>query len=225
MKLYLNPVAAYSRPLVLFVEGSGIDAELVNVDVFGGACQSDAFIKMNPNKQIPVLEDDGFWLTECAAILRYLANKTDSPTYPKDLRHRAKVDEALDWFNTGFARDFQYNFVYPQILPNQRRPSEEVNRATIAWGREKARDWMTILDTQWLGKGNTYLTGNDLTIADYFASGGIHVGELIGEDFASYPNVARWLQTMKTLPGWQSVDYHANGLVEAMKGPDYVTLG
>jgi glutathione S-transferase len=224
MKLYLKPVAAYSRPLVLFVAGNGVDAELVDVDVFGGACQSDAFIKMNPNKQIPVLEDDGFWLTECAAILRYLANKTDSPTYPKELRHRAKVDEAIDWFNTGFARDFQYNFVYPQILPNQRRPSEEANRATIAWGREKARDWLTILDSQWLGQGDPYLTGNDLTIADYFASGGIHVGELIGEDFASYPNVARWLQTMKTLPGWQSVDYDANGLVAAMKGPDYVTL-
>ena len=102
MKIYLNPVAAFSRPIVLFIKGNNVDAELVNVDVFGGACQSEDFIKMNPNKQIPVLEDDGFWLTECAAILRYLANKTDSPTYPKDLRHRAKVDELI----TGSIRVF-----------------------------------------------------------------------------------------------------------------------
>ncbi len=224
MKLYLNPVAAFSRPLVLFVKGNDVDAELANVDVFGGACQREEFIKMNPNKQIPVLEDEGFWLTECAAILRYMANKIDLPTYPKKLQHRAKVDEAIDWFNTGFSRDFQYNFIYPQILPNQRRPSKEFNNATIAWGREKARDWMNILNTHWLGTENKYLTGNDITIADYFASGGIHVGELIGEDFAGYPNVARWLQTMKALPGWETVDYHVNGLVEAMKGPDYMTL-
>lgn len=224
MKLYLNPVAAFSRPLVLFVKGNDVDAEFVNVDVFGGACQSEEFIKMNPSKQIPVLEDDGFRLTECAAILRYLANKTDSPTYPKDLRHRAKVDEALDWFSTGFSRDFQYNFVYPQIMPNARRPSNEVNEATIAWGREKAREWMNILNTQWLAKSNIYLLGNDITIADYFASGILHIAELIGEDFSSYPNVARWLQTMKALPGWETVDYRVNGLVEAMKGSDYVTL-
>jgi glutathione S-transferase len=216
-------VAAFSRPLVLFVEGNDVAAELINVDIFGGECRTEAFIKMNPNKQIPVLEDDGFWLTECTAILRYMANKTESPTYPKDLPQRARVDEALDWFNTGFSRDFQYNFIYPQVLTDHRRPAE-VNAGTIAWGRDKARNWMRLLDSHWLGRNNRYLTGNDITIADYFATGGLLVGELIGVDFGRYPNVERWLQNMKTLPGWQSVDYAANGLVEAMKGPEYVML-
>jgi hypothetical protein len=45
MKLYLNPIAAFSRPLVLFVKGNNVDAELVNVDIFGGECQTEAFIK------------------------------------------------------------------------------------------------------------------------------------------------------------------------------------
>ena len=47
---------------------------------------------------------------------------------------------------------------------------------------------------------------------------------MIGVDFSAYPNVARWLKNMKKLPGWKAVDYEANGFVEAMKGPEYVTL-
>ena len=200
MKLYANPVAAFSRPIVLFLERGEIPVDIVNVDVFGGECKGEEFARRNPSKQIPVLEDDGLVLTECSAILKYLADKA------------------------GFVRDYSYGFVYPQILPDHKRPTDAANKSAVEWGRDKARRWMEILDSKWLGDGRTYLCGDEITIADYFAAGPIHVGELIGIDFSAYPNVARWLANMKTQPGWKSVDYEANGLVEAMKGPDYVTL-
>ena len=222
MKLHANSIAAFSRPVVLFIEANDLDVELVHVDIFGGECQSEAFARMNPSRQIPVLEDDGFILTECASILRYLASKFDSPAYPKDLRQRARVDEAMDWMNTGFSRDFQYNFIYPQILDNHKRPSSEVHQGTVMWGQEQSRKWMQVLENKWLA--TPYFCGDRITIADYFATGGLLVGELIELDLGQYPNVARWLQGMKNLPGWSKVDYAANGLVDAMRGPDYVGL-
>jgi glutathione S-transferase len=36
-----------------------------------------------------MLDDDGFRLTESSAILKYLADKYDLPSYPKDLKKRA----------------------------------------------------------------------------------------------------------------------------------------
>ena len=224
MKLYANPLAAFSRPLMLFLERGEVPVEIVNVDVFGGECKGEEFTRLNPSKQIPVLEDGDLRLTESSAILKYLADTANSPTYPKDLKKRAKVNEAMDWFNTGFVRDYSYGFVYPQILPDHKRPSDAANKSTVAWGRDKARQWMEIFNSKWLGDGKPYICGDELTIADYFAAGPILVGDLIGIDFSPYPNVARWLAEMKKLPGWQAVDYEANGLVEAMKGPDYVTL-
>ena len=41
---------------------------------------------------VPMLDDDGFKLTESSAILKYLAEKFDLPEYPKDLKARADKD-------------------------------------------------------------------------------------------------------------------------------------
>ena len=87
---------------------------------------------------MPVLEDGDFRLTESSAILKYLADKVDSPAYPKDLQKRARVNEMMDWLNTGFYRDFGYGLVYPQIFPHHKRRSDEAQAAAVEWGKHKA---------------------------------------------------------------------------------------
>jgi glutathione S-transferase len=82
-----------------------------------------------------MLEDD-FRLTESSAILKYLADKTGSPAYPSDPRQRARVNEMMDWFNTGLYRELGYGFIYPQVFPYYRRATDELQAGTIAWGRK-----------------------------------------------------------------------------------------
>jgi len=82
------------------------------------------FVAMNPNSRVPVIDDDGFILTESSAIMKYLADKFDLPAYPKGLKERARVNEMMDWFNTGLYRDFGYGFIYCQVFPNQKREGE-----------------------------------------------------------------------------------------------------
>ena len=84
-----------------------------------------------------MLEDGDFRLTESSAILKYLADKVDSPAYPKDLKKRARVNEMMDWLNTGFYRDFGYGLVYPQIFPHHKRPSDEAQAADDRSGARK----------------------------------------------------------------------------------------
>ena len=107
MKLYMHPVSNASRPVLLFIAEQKIPVETQVVDLMKGEHYSDWYTAINPSRQVPTLDDDGFILTECSAILKYLASKIDSPTYPtKDLKKRAKVDEMMDWFNTGFSIPF-----------------------------------------------------------------------------------------------------------------------
>lgn len=224
MKLYIHKVAVFSRPITLFVAESNIDVEMISVEVFEGKCKEEAFAQLNRSKQIPVLEDDGFYLTECSAILKYLADKIGSPAYPKDLKKRARVNEAMDWLNTGFYREYGYHLIYPQLLPDHIRPSEDANRATVEWGREKARFWLGVLNSHWLGGGNRYLCGEEITIADYLAAGMLTAGELIGIKFDEYPNIARWLKTMKSLASWNTVHGPFNEFKQALSGRSFATL-
>ena len=55
------------------------------VDILTGAHHREPYSTMHPNRLVPLLEDGDFRLSESSAILKYLADKPDSPTYPKDL--------------------------------------------------------------------------------------------------------------------------------------------
>ncbi len=50
------------------------------------------FRALNPNGRVPVIDDDGFVLSESMAINLYLAKKHKSPLYPSD-----PANEALAW--------------------------------------------------------------------------------------------------------------------------------
>ena len=217
MKLYMHPVSMTSRPVRLFIAESGIDVDEQVVDLMAGEHYEEPFTAINPNRLVPVLEDGDFRLTESSAILKYLADKIDSPAYPKGLRERAKVNEIMDWFNTNFYRDYAYGWIYPQLFPHHRRPTEEAHRATIAWGKERAKGWLRILNDHWLGQGKRYLCGERITIADHFGVCLLTLGEVIRVDFSAYPDIQRWLADMKRLPSWAEVNEALYGFAEAVK--------
>ena len=124
MKLYFHPVSTASRPIVQFCLDAGIDYEPAVVDLMTGEHMGDAYRAINPNCLVPVLEDGDFRMSESSAILKYLADKAGSPAYPKDLKKRARVNELMDWFNTGFYREYGYHMLYPQLFPHHKRPSD-----------------------------------------------------------------------------------------------------
>ena len=216
MKIYYHPASTTSRPVMLFAAESGVKADFQLVDLFKGEHFQQPFEEINPNHLVPVLEDEGFRLTESSAILKYLADKIQSPAYPKDLRQRARVNERMDWINTQICRDFAYGFVYPQIFPMHKRPSAEVQSATLAWSRERAIGWMKVLDEHLIGPWNTYLCGEQMTIADYFGASFVALGELIRGDYVDYPNVERWLGAMKRLKNWSKVNEAIDGFAASL---------
>lgn len=223
MRLYYHPASTTSRPVVLFAEDNGIPLDYRVVDLFTGEQYKDEFVGINPSHMVPVLEDDGFRLTESSSILKYLADKTGSAAYPRDLRERARVNERMDWVNTQLSRDFTYGFVYPQLLPMFKRKDEAVQTATLEWGRERARDWLRVLDHDVLGD-RPYLCGDRLTIADYFAAPFVALGESIRCDYSPYPNICRWLSAMRARPSWRKVNEAIDGYAASLKDAQFASL-
>jgi glutathione S-transferase len=223
MKLHFHPVSTASRPVVLFCAEANIAYEPVVVDLMKGAHYEEPFVALNPSKQVPVLEDGDFVLTESSAILKYLADKVGSPAYPKDPKARARVNERMDWFNTQHYREWGYHLVYPQTFPHHVRPSEEAQRATVEWGREKSEAWLKILNDNVLGS-HKYLCGDSITIADYFGAEILAAGDLIGVTYKRFPNVDRWMSTMRALPGWKKTNEATDGFAASLKGKKFVTI-
>jgi glutathione S-transferase len=217
MKLHYHPISTTSRPIMLFAAESGIPLEMKVVDLFTGEHVQPPYAALNPNKLIPTLEDGDFVLTENSAILKYLADKFDSPAYPKDLKQRARVNERMDWTSTQLCSDLVYALVYPQIFDSHRRRSDEAQSATLERGRERAQAWLKVLDENVLGSANKYLCGDTITIADYHAASYVALAEVIGSDLASYPNVKRWLERMKTLRSWPQVYQVIDGFAASLK--------
>jgi len=224
MKLYFHPVSTVSRPVVQFCIDAGIDYEPVVVDLMTGEHLGESYKALNPNGLVPTLEDGDFRMTESSAILKYLADKAGSPAYPKDLKQRARVNELMDWFNTGFYREYGYHLIYPQLFPHHKRPSDDAQQATLAWGKERAEAALKILNDRYLGDGRKFLCGDTPTIADYFGASLVTLGELCGNAFANYPNVERWLNAMKALPSWDKANEVFNGFKQSMKGKPFVTI-
>lgn len=223
MKLYMHPVSMTSRPVRLFIAENNIPCEEQVVDLMTGEHLQPAFAAINPCKMVPVLEDGDLRLTESSAILKYLADKINSPQYPKDLKQRAKVNEAMDWFNTNFYRDYGYGLYYPQLFPHHKRPSDEVQKATLDWARERCGNWLKILNDDIIGK-KRYLTGDSITIADYLGACLITLGEVTRQDFSKYPNVKRWLDNMKELKSWGKINEALYGYAGYVKDQSFVTV-
>jgi glutathione S-transferase len=217
LKLYMHPVSTVSRPVCLFIAEKNLPVEQQVVDLMKGEHYGPAYSAINPSKAVPALEEGEFRMTESSAILKYLAARFEAPEYPKDLKERAKVDAMMDWFNTGFYKDFGYGLLYPQIFPHHKRPTEDQHAGTIAWGKDKTKAWLSVLNDSILG-ANDYVANNKLSIADYFGVCLVTAGEVIGCTFEGYSNVQRWVGKMKALGAWNAVNETMYGFAGSMAG-------
>ena len=60
MKLYMHPVSMTSRPVRLFMAEKGIKADEEVVDLMTGQHYQEPYASLNPNKLVPMIDDDGF---------------------------------------------------------------------------------------------------------------------------------------------------------------------
>ena len=156
------------------------------------------FLKISPNNRIPAIVDpegpDGAPISvfESGAILQYLARKTGK-FYGKTEREHVLVDEWLFWQVGGLGpMGGQANhFVHyaPEKVPyGITRYTNEVNRLLGVMNRRLEQ--------------NAFLAG-DYSIADIACYPWARGAERVGQNFADFPHLKRWLDANWARPAVQ----------------------
>ena len=157
--LYHYPYSQHARRVVSLLEAGGLPYELRHVDMAKREHLSAAYLAINPNHQVPTFLDGDLTLHESNAILRYLCQKhalTD--WYPADLKHRARVDQWLDW------NQCQLSPAVIGIVRNTLFMGDKGDKAAIERGHAQLRELGPILEDGL--RTHVFLTGDTPTIAD-----------------------------------------------------------
>ena len=203
MKIYYHPASTTSRPLMLFAARDGNQHRLPGRRPVHRRAHAAALLEqINPNRLVPVLRgrrlppDRELGDPQVPRRQERLARVSEGPA-----RARARVNEMMDWVNTQLYRDLGYGLVYPQMFPHHKRPSDEAQTGDDRVGQgERAKAWLKVLDEKLLGPEERVPVRRRRSPSPttYGASLRSRWPKLIRCDLSAYPNVKRWLGSMKS---------------------------
>jgi len=191
MKLYSFPLSGHAHRARLFLSLIGQPAEIVDVDLPGGAHKAPEFLRLNPFGQVPVLVDGDTVVPDSNAILVYLARKLGRTDWlPETPEGAAAVQR---WLSVA-AGDIAAGPAAARLITvfgAQLNSEQVIARAHLVLGRMN----------QAL-EGRPWIAADHPTIADvalYSYTARAPEGFV---DLMDYANVRQWLARVEALPGF-----------------------
>jgi glutathione S-transferase len=142
------------------------------------------FLALNPNARVPVIDDDGFVLSESMAINFYLAKKHRSPLYPADAKNEALALQWSLWETDRLDRQIVNYQRHTKDLPEAERKPEV---ADAAW--KEVVPALDVLETA-LGKSE-WLAGPAFSLGDLNVAAALYRALFI--DLRKWPRTQAWL--------------------------------
>ena len=188
----------YKVRLLLSMLGVSYQSRLV--DFYPGReHKSEAFLKLNPLGQLPVIDDDGYVLRDAQAILVYLASKYDGTKqwYPRD-----------DWEQLGrITMWLSFADTITATASAARLHDGLFYEFDVEACRAGAHRLFRILDEHlWFGErqfSNWLCPGAHPTIADIACFPYVMLSEEGGISRQDYPAIRRWLDRVRRIRGFE----------------------
>lgn len=187
LKLYGQYRSRAFRVAWLLKESS-IPYEHVNVtiNVEGATCKDPSYVALNPNARVPTIDDDGFVMWESAAINLYLAEKHNSPLWPKDLQGKGR---AYQW------AFFIANDVEPHMITVMQHrlmfAPEKRNPAVADAADEKLQPRLKVLDD--FLSSRKYFDIDKWGLADFMVASVCYSFTVMKYDLSKFPHFRKWL--------------------------------
>ncbi|MBN8768818.1 MAG: glutathione S-transferase family protein [Stenotrophomonas nitritireducens] len=178
----------------LLLEQLGTRYRWIEVDSAGGQTRTPAFLALNPNGKVPLVErDDGRMLAESNAILFWLAEGT--PFLPADGWQRA---QALSWM---FFEQYSHEpYIAVARFISGWTPPDSLRRQELPRLRERGHAALAVMERHL--STHDWFTGPGYGIADIALYAYTAVAADGGIELTSYPAIGRWLQALRARPGF-----------------------
>jgi glutathione S-transferase len=193
-KVYGDYQSGNCYKIKLMLHLLGLEYQWRPVDILKGETETAAFLAMNPNGKVPVLElEDGTYLWESNAILNFLAD--GSRFLPSEPRLRTQV---LQWqFFEQYSHE-PYVAVARFIQFYLNMPDERLDEYKAC--HKRGYKALRVMEKQL--ELTPYLVGEQCSIADIALYAYTHVADEGGFDLAPFPAIRAWLARVAALPGY-----------------------
>lgn len=202
LKVWFHPASPYARRVLVFLEWTGLPAELIQVALEKREQKNETYLKINPYGRVPaIVDEDGegrvFALSESVAILRYLVDRFGlHEWYPAGLRERAAADQWLEYASQQASRPFLDLAWLRTLGPRYGMAEESQTRRVLEEAAlKKLGRELPVLNAR-LGE-SPYLAGVRPTLADVALYPFASLYQEAGVDLeAAAPVIAPWLARM-----------------------------
>jgi glutathione S-transferase len=206
MKLYGFGTPNMTKVL-LTADQLGIDYEYVHLNPAAGEIKTPEHLSRHPLGKIPVLEHDGNYIYESAAICRYLANISDSDMYKGDAKQLALIDQWVDLLAHHIGKWIGVYFF--QEVVQKSFFKKDIDQAAIEEAKGFLKEQLPVMEKQLAN--NKYLCGDKITIADTTAFALFNIQEVTAFEFNDYVNIQAWYKTIKASPAYEKAFANLEG--------------
>lgn len=201
IEIFAFPPSPRAFKALVVANHLGVDYTLRVLDPRKGDFQKPDYAAINPNMRMPTLKDGDYIVWESNAIQQYLAlGKPESGLLPKDERARLDVTRWQFWELAHWDPHCGI-FTFERLVKPQLLGIPEPDQAALAKAEELFNRSAKVLDAQL--KGKKYVTGGNLTLADFALGGDLMHAEAAQIPLAPYAEISRWFASLQALPAWQ----------------------
>ncbi|MFO0575932.1 MAG: glutathione S-transferase family protein [Polyangia bacterium] len=195
---YFSPQSSAS-PVRWTLEELGVPHQKVQIDLKAGEQKKPEFLKLNPNGRVPLLVHDGTPIFESAAIQIYLGETfgVDKGLYPPPGPKRGEVMKWIVWTNATLGEAMSR--VGRNLGPWA--PEDERNAKAGATAKAEVEGLLRIVEDTLADR--SYLTGENLTIADLHLSSWMDYARMMQIDLAPFPKLSAWVARCISRPSYK----------------------
>ena len=202
--LYGPTYSTYTRTLRMVLAEKGVDHELVDVDMIGGAHRRPEHTQRHPFERVPAFEHNGFAIYESNAIAHYI----DDAFPGRRLAHpnvsrRTRDQQIVEVINSYGYKRIVTDIVLRYFFADKAKGPDT---AAIADAAPAAEHALAAIQDLMLGS-DPYLVGRDVSFSDLFLAPIVSYFVQFPEGtraIAKLPRLSHWWLAMQQRPSFTS---------------------